>query len=381
MSRIKQEQAKIRLEQAVLQSPAQAIGKEVTAQLDPRFEHQFSQVRVHADAEADQLARDFEARAFTVGQDVFFRAGEYDPASTRGLGLLSHELAHTVQQGQLPPQTRFSSLQISAKDSSIEREARAVGTATALGRAAPTVAPSEPVIARDDYADQAYGIMNSSMTPEDRTQALLAAENRSLAAQGVPTVGAGTLPAGNGSLGEGNFSSWQLDLNQSAPTSNFEQRTDFANTVGHEGEHLNQWYQMARLEAGLGQANGAISEVPQAIADQARANPILQSDANTYRAEQWEDSVYGAGRAHREQVLSQLSGYTEDESAGVSRPLTPQEVSTNNRAYSQLPEERDAWERGMQITARMRELEGAPIPDPEHDPSIPQNSDLMSHDH
>lgn len=222
--------------------------------------------------------------------------------------------------------------------------------------------------------------MNSSMTPEDRTSALLAAENRGLSAQGVPAVGAGSLPAGNGNFGEGNFSSWQLDLNASAPTGTFEQRTDFANTVGHEGEHLNQWYQMARLEAGLGQASGAISDVPQNIADQARANPILQSDTDTYRAQQWEGSVYGAGSAHRNQVLSQLSGYTEDQAAGVSRPLTPQETSANNCAYSQLPEERDAWERGMQITARMRQLEGAPIPDPAHDPSIPADSDLMSHD-
>lgn len=380
MSRVKQEQAKTRLERAVFTSPAQAIGKEVSAQLDPRFEHQFSQVRVHADTEADQLARDFEARAFTVGQDVFFRAGEYAPASTRGLGLLSHELAHTVQQGRLSPQTHFSSLEVSDRHSSVEHEARGFGTAATLGHSTPRINPSEPVIARDDYADQAYGIMNSSMTPDDRTSALLAAENRSLSAQGVPAVGAGTLPGGNGNLGEGNFSSWQLDLNASAPTGTFEQRTDFANTVGHEGEHLNQWYQMSRLEAGLGQESGAISDVPRNIADQARASPILQSDANTYRTQQWENSVYGAGVAHRNQVLSQLSGYTEDEAAGVSRPLTPQETSANNRAYSQLPEERDAWERGMQITDRMRQLEGAPIPDPAHDPSIPADSDLMSHD-
>lgn len=380
MSRVKQEQAKTRLEHAVFTSSAQAIDKEVSAQLDPRFEHQFSQVRVHADAQADQLAHDFEARAFTVGQDVFFRAGEYDPASTRGLGLLSHELAHTVQQGRLSPQTNFSALPISPKDSPAEHEARGFGTATASGRSTPAVTVSEPAIARDDYADQAYGIMNSSMTPEDRTSALLAAENRSLSAQGVPAVGAGTLPGGNGNLGEGNFSSWQLDLNASAPTGTFEQRTDFANTVGHEGEHLNQWYQMSRLEAGLGQESGAISDVPQHIADQARANPILQSDANMYRAQQWEDSVYGPGAAHRDQVLSQLSGYTEDEAAGVSRPLMRQETAVNNRAYSQLPEERDAWERGMQITDRMRQLEGAPTPDPAIDPSIPANSDLMSHD-
>jgi len=45
------------------------------------------------------LARDFQARAFTTGQDVFFGAGEYDPATPSGFGVLTHELAHTLQQG------------------------------------------------------------------------------------------------------------------------------------------------------------------------------------------------------------------------------------------------------------------------------------------
>ncbi|MCP5095689.1 MAG: DUF4157 domain-containing protein [Chloroflexi bacterium] len=59
----------------------------------------FSEVRVHTDAGADQLSRKLNARAFTTGQDIFFREGEYAPGSTDGDKLISHELTHVAQQG------------------------------------------------------------------------------------------------------------------------------------------------------------------------------------------------------------------------------------------------------------------------------------------
>ncbi|ACK70940.1 hypothetical protein PCC7424_2523 [Gloeothece citriformis PCC 7424] len=58
----------------------------------------FSGVRVHTDAQADQLNRSIQARAFTTGQDVFFRQGEYNPGSRGGQELIAHELTHVVQQ-------------------------------------------------------------------------------------------------------------------------------------------------------------------------------------------------------------------------------------------------------------------------------------------
>ena len=58
-----------------------------------------SGVRVHHDGRADQLSRQLDARAFTSGQDIFFRGGEYNPESGQGRELLAHEAAHTVQQG------------------------------------------------------------------------------------------------------------------------------------------------------------------------------------------------------------------------------------------------------------------------------------------
>ena len=68
--------------------------------LEPRFGHDFSGVRIHADADADALSRQLGALAFTAGQDVFFREDNYRPDSDDGKRLIAHELTHVVQQSQ-----------------------------------------------------------------------------------------------------------------------------------------------------------------------------------------------------------------------------------------------------------------------------------------
>jgi hypothetical protein len=57
-----------------------------------------SHVHVHTDGEADRLSHDLNAQAFTIGRDVYFAAGKYDPTSRGGQRLLAHELTHVVQQ-------------------------------------------------------------------------------------------------------------------------------------------------------------------------------------------------------------------------------------------------------------------------------------------
>lgn len=65
---------------------------------EPRFGHDFSQVRVHTDARANETARALNARAYTLSSDVVFAAGEYKPDTPDGRRLLAHELTHVVQQ-------------------------------------------------------------------------------------------------------------------------------------------------------------------------------------------------------------------------------------------------------------------------------------------
>ena len=63
------------------------------------FGADFSAVRVHTGPAADELSRSMQARAFTVGSDIFLARGQYRPDTPSGQRLLAHELTHTVQQG------------------------------------------------------------------------------------------------------------------------------------------------------------------------------------------------------------------------------------------------------------------------------------------
>src|SRR5262249_48308215 len=65
---------------------------------EPRFGHDFSQVRVHADPEAGRLSRALRAHAFARGQHIFFGPGRYQPDTHTGRQLLAHEPTHTLQQ-------------------------------------------------------------------------------------------------------------------------------------------------------------------------------------------------------------------------------------------------------------------------------------------
>jgi len=58
----------------------------------------FSRVRIHTDANSDHLNESIQAKAFTTGNDVFFRRGAYEPGSRRGQELIAHELTHVLQQ-------------------------------------------------------------------------------------------------------------------------------------------------------------------------------------------------------------------------------------------------------------------------------------------
>jgi hypothetical protein len=78
------------------------IDGETRGQLEHGIGADLARVRVHTDTDADQFARSVDAAAFTTGQDIFFRAGTYNPQSRVGMHLLAHEAAHTVQQAAGP---------------------------------------------------------------------------------------------------------------------------------------------------------------------------------------------------------------------------------------------------------------------------------------
>lgn len=65
---------------------------------DPRFGLAFDGVRIHTNSQANAVAESVNARAFTLGQDIVFGAGEYQPHSSGGKQLIAHELTHVAQQ-------------------------------------------------------------------------------------------------------------------------------------------------------------------------------------------------------------------------------------------------------------------------------------------
>ena len=82
----------------VLRSPGEALDAATRAALEPRFGHDFSRIKVHTDAKAADSARQVNALAYTVGEDVVFARGQYQPGSSQGQRLIAHELTHTIQQ-------------------------------------------------------------------------------------------------------------------------------------------------------------------------------------------------------------------------------------------------------------------------------------------
>ena len=84
--------------QKVVPSSGQPLDSSARAWMEPRFGHDFSQVRIHTGPRAVEAAEAFNARAFTFGLNVVFGHGQYSPQSDNGRTLLAHELAHVVQQ-------------------------------------------------------------------------------------------------------------------------------------------------------------------------------------------------------------------------------------------------------------------------------------------
>ncbi len=89
-------------------------------------------VRVHDNAGAAASARALNARAYTLGRDIVFAAGEHRPDTATGRYLLAHELTHVVQQGAVDAVQR-GAIPVDAPDSGAEREAHSAATALSQG--------------------------------------------------------------------------------------------------------------------------------------------------------------------------------------------------------------------------------------------------------
>jgi len=78
------------------------LDEQTRSTMESAFGASFDGVRVHTDAQASRSAESVGANAYTVGSDIVFRSGQFDPSSAAGQRTLAHELSHVVQQSQGP---------------------------------------------------------------------------------------------------------------------------------------------------------------------------------------------------------------------------------------------------------------------------------------
>jgi hypothetical protein len=117
----------------VLRTEGQPLGAAMRGEMEARYGHDFSHVRIHADSRATESAVALGALAYTVGRDVVMARGHYPPTTPADRRLLAHELMHVVQaatsgaraphgQTMLTP-ARATSEMVSRPDDPSEREA------------------------------------------------------------------------------------------------------------------------------------------------------------------------------------------------------------------------------------------------------------------
>jgi hypothetical protein len=133
-----------RIAAAGMQSSGQAIDATARMHLEPAFGHDFSRVRVYAHEASADAAASLDAAAYTVGSDIAFSAGRYQPDTPAGLALLAHELTHVVQNDRFGAAAGGAGA--SVETDGAEHEAMAAAGAAVRGRAVPQpVAPAAAV--------------------------------------------------------------------------------------------------------------------------------------------------------------------------------------------------------------------------------------------
>lgn len=216
-------------------------------------------------------------------------------------------------------------------------------------------------------------------TPEARAKLLTDAALAELKALKVPEYAVSVQDLGANS-GQFSFSVWTMRIGKdpfSGPVPTAAALADLADTVLHESRHCEQWFRMARLQAGAGKTSAEIAtatKIPPRICDEAVKQPLTAGDEFT-EAQRWWKSVYGADAAARNQTLKDVqtlvtayqaaeatfarvkanaaSTVEQKEKAKKDRDEALAKFQVAHANYKALPEEADAWKLGAAVTAGM----------------------------
>jgi hypothetical protein len=131
----------------VLRSPGEPLESAARAYFEPRFGHDFSNVRLHTDTKAAESAQAVNALAYTVGNDIVFANPPSVLGTAEGTRILAHELTHVLQQSGVSDSR--AAVQVGSIDSPFEREAdHAANAVLSNQHSAPTMHAGAPALQR-----------------------------------------------------------------------------------------------------------------------------------------------------------------------------------------------------------------------------------------
>lgn len=119
--------------QVMQSSSGQPLPRSTRNEMESAFGADFGGARIHTNQQAGVAARDINASAFTVGQDIYFGEGQYQPDTKQGKHLLAHELTHTLQQANGRSALQSNAV-VSHPDDVLEREADSAADAFSQNR-------------------------------------------------------------------------------------------------------------------------------------------------------------------------------------------------------------------------------------------------------
>ncbi len=222
-----------------LRGGGQQMPESLRAHFETRFGHDFSGVRLHTGSQAAEAAQKINAKAFTVGREVAFAAGQYAPGTEAGKRLLAHELTHVIQQNGGTP----GGLDGARRGPTIQRQP-ATGSGTDYGLAREG--------SRNKYVAEAIRLWTTqkSMKIWDFVDALMKVIQADLLSQGVPKFPWRRSP-GLGVSGMADSEHWVVKIDPDAFSARgvtiakladltLDEVQEVVGTLYHESRHIDQ---------------------------------------------------------------------------------------------------------------------------------------------
>ena len=142
--------------------------------MESAFGQSFEGVHVHTDDRASKSAESVGANAYTVGSDVVFKSGQYDPASSVGQRTIAHELSHVVQQSRGPVDGSDAPGGIRVSDPSDRFERAADATAdqvmSAVSSAQPSASDAGAAVQREEVEAASVAAVQREAAPEEEEE-------------------------------------------------------------------------------------------------------------------------------------------------------------------------------------------------------------------